>query len=66
MVSDSKIRKLRLRAGLSQNALARRANLDRATVASAEAMKAVSDVSLAKLAAALDVDIEEIDERNQL
>ncbi|MEI9899114.1 MAG: helix-turn-helix transcriptional regulator [Hyphomicrobium sp.] len=63
MSKESKIKTLRLRAGLSQNGLARKANLDRATVAAAEAFKHISDVSLARIATALAVDSGEIDER---
>lgn len=63
MAKDSKLRSLRMSAGLSQNALARKADLDRATVSAAENQKNVSDLSLAKIATALSVSVGEIDER---
>jgi transcriptional regulator with XRE-family HTH domain len=47
------LRKLRLEAGLSQNKLARAADLDRATISSAERGGEVTDLTLSKLAAAL-------------
>lgn len=61
MGRGSKIKALRLSAGMSQNALARKANLDRATVAAAENGKGVNDLSLSKIAVALGVDTDEID-----
>ena len=49
----NKIKDLRLEAELSQNQLARLANLDRATVSAAENYKPVNELSMAKLARAL-------------
>lgn len=62
----NKIKQMRLEARMSQNQLARKAELDRGTVASAEAGKSVQDLTLSKIASALSaalgrpVDIEEI------
>jgi transcriptional regulator with XRE-family HTH domain len=63
MAKNGKIKSLRLQQGLSQNGLARKADLDRATVASAERGRNVSDLSMSKIATALGVDVEQIDER---
>lgn len=49
----SKVKKLRLEAGLSQNHLARLSGLDRATVAKAEKGGSVSELTLHKVASAL-------------
>ena len=53
MKNDSKIKRLRMEAGVSQNQLARKANLDRGTVASAENGGAPSELTTSKLARAL-------------
>jgi DNA-binding XRE family transcriptional regulator len=63
MAKNSKIKSLRLQQGLSQNALARKADLDRATIASAERGRKISDLSMSKIATALGLEVEEIDER---
>ena len=66
VMKKSKLRALRESAGLSQNQLARKANLDRGTIAAAEAGKLVQDLTWAKIAKALGaehgrtVEIEEI------
>lgn len=51
--TNSKVKKLRLEAGLSQNHLARLSGLDRATVAKAERGDNVSELTLHKVASAL-------------
>lgn len=48
-----KLKQLRLEAKLSQNKLARKADLDRTTVSNAESGKDVSEITLSKLASAL-------------
>ena len=53
MVKSAKIKGLRLEAGLSQNQLSRKADLDRGTISAAENGKAVQDVTIAKIATAL-------------
>jgi DNA-binding XRE family transcriptional regulator len=50
---NGELRKLRLEAGLSQNKLARTADLDRTTISSAERGDEVTDLTLSKLATAL-------------
>jgi transcriptional regulator with XRE-family HTH domain len=50
---SSSIKDLRMKAGLSQNKLARLADLDRTTVSNAENGASVSELSLSKLSAAL-------------
>jgi transcriptional regulator with XRE-family HTH domain len=47
------IKKLRLEAGVSQSQLARKADLDRGTVASAENGGSASELTLSKIAKAL-------------
>lgn len=51
--ATSRLKHLRLEARLSQNGIARKADLDRATVARAENGKEVSELTLAKLSSAL-------------
>lgn len=51
---NGEVRKLRFEAGLSQNKLARLADLDRSTVSSAENSGEVSDLTMAKLTSALE------------
>ncbi len=51
--TTSRVKKLRLEAGLSQNHLARLSGLDRATVAKAERGDSVSELTLHKVASAL-------------
>ena len=63
MAKVNRMKALRLKAGLSQNSLARKADLDRATVAGAENGRSVSDLSLSKIATALGVDMADIDDR---
>lgn len=53
MVKNTKIKSLRLEAGLSQNQLSRKADLDRGTISAAENGKPVQDVTVAKIATAL-------------
>jgi len=50
---QSKLKKLRLSLGLSQNQLARLSELDRGTISAAENNKNVSDLSKARIKAAL-------------
>jgi DNA-binding XRE family transcriptional regulator len=50
---NGELKKLRLEAGLSQNKLARAADLDRTTISSAERGEEVTDLTLSKLATAL-------------
>ena len=50
---NGELKKLRLEAGLSQNKLASRSDLDRATISSAERGGEVTDLTLSKLASAL-------------
>ena len=47
------LKKLRLEAGVSQNAMARLADIDRATLSSAESGKQVSELTIAKITSAL-------------
>jgi len=47
------LKRLRLEAGLSQNKLARAADLDRTTISSAERGGDVTDLTISKLATAL-------------
>lgn len=49
----TRLKTLRMEAKLSQNQLARKADLDRSTISSAENGKNVSEITVAKLAAAL-------------
>ena len=63
MAKESKIKQLRLRHGLSQNGLGRKADLDRATIAAAESFKNVSDLTLSKIANVFEVAAGDIDER---
>lgn len=49
----TRLKQLRLEAGLSQNRLAREANLDRGTVSSAENGNSINEVTASKLAKAL-------------
>lgn len=44
-----RVKQLRMQAGLSQNKLARRADLDRSTISNAERGKEVSDLTVRKL-----------------
>ena len=53
MPANAKMKNLRLQAQLSQNQLARAANLDRGTISAAENGRAVQELSRAKIAAAL-------------
>ncbi|PBB90305.1 hypothetical protein CK215_23310 [Mesorhizobium sp. WSM3864] len=53
MARLSVIKKLRLEAGASQNQLARKANLDRGTIASAENGGSPSELTRSKIAKAL-------------
>ena len=53
MAQSMKIKSLRLEAGLSQNQLSRKADLDRGTISAAENNKDVQDVTVAKIATAL-------------
>ncbi len=53
MAQSMKIKNLRLEAGLSQNQLSRKADLDRGTISAAENGKDVQDVTVAKIATAL-------------
>ncbi len=53
MTKESKIRKLRIEAGLSQNQLARKANVDRGTVSGAENGGNPTELTLSRLAKAL-------------
>ncbi len=50
---SSELKRLRLKAGLSQNKLAREADLDRNTVSSAESGKWVAELSASKMVQAL-------------
>jgi len=50
---NSKMKTLRLEARLSQNQLARKADLDRGTIASAESGRKVQDLTLSKISGAL-------------
>ena len=52
-VCSGQLKKLRLEAGLSQNKLARAADLDRTTVSSAERGAEVTDLTVSKLSSAL-------------
>lgn len=45
----SKLKDLRIQAGLSQNALSRLANLDRGTISNAENGKDVQEVTISKM-----------------
>jgi transcriptional regulator with XRE-family HTH domain len=63
MAKDSKIKILRLKHRLSQNGLARKSELDRATVSAAENGKSVSDLTLSKIASVFGLEAVEIDER---
>jgi transcriptional regulator with XRE-family HTH domain len=51
--TSGKLRLLRLEAKLSQNSFARRADLDRATVARAESGQEISELTVAKIAMSL-------------
>lgn len=53
MANKSKIMSLRLEAKMSQNQLARKADLDRGTISSAENGNNVQDVTRSKIASAL-------------
>lgn len=53
MVKNNRVKNLRLEAGLSQNQLARKANLDRGTVSAAESGKDLQELSISKLERAL-------------
>lgn len=50
---NGQLKKLRLQARLSQNALARKADLDRTTVSSAERGSEISELTLSKLVTSL-------------
>ena len=56
-ICSPRLKQIRLEARLSQNRLARLADLDRGTVARAERGDDVSDLSIAKMAQALSVQL---------
>lgn len=53
--ASASLKKLRLQAGLSQNNLARKSDLDRGTIASAEGGRDVSELTISKLSRALSI-----------
>ena len=53
MKCNGKLKSYRMQAGLSQNKLAREADLERGTVSNAERGREVTDLTIAKLATAL-------------
>jgi len=54
---NGKLKTMRLQARLSQNGLARKAELDRTTVSNAERGLEVSELTLSKLASALSAEL---------
>ena len=54
---NGQLKTMRLQAKLSQNGLARKAELDRTTVSNAERGREVSELTLAKLTSALSIEL---------
>lgn len=54
---NAQLKSYRLQAGLSQNKLARKAELDRTTVSNAERGQEVSELTVSKLASALSAEL---------
>ena len=55
---NGQLKTMRLQAKLSQNGLARKADLDRTTVSNAERGVEISELTMSKLASALSVELE--------
>lgn len=58
MKCNGKLKAYRMQAGLSQNKLARAADLERGTVSNAERGREVTDLTVAKIASALSTKLE--------
>lgn len=63
---NGQLKILRLQARLSQNGLARKADLDRTTVSNAERGLEVSELTLSKLTSALSAELGQTIDQNQI